>query len=251
MQDIDFLPIDYRQQHVQRRSQPWQIVVVFAFGLLVAAAVLGQYHRKRRAEAEMIAVLPQYEMAVQQNRRLAEVQSQLQQARANAELLTYLRHPWPRSQLLAAVLATLPDEITFGAVAITQEKIAQRTPSDNLPHVDKAAEDEAAAKLSAAQRDLKRLREECDQSQTVIRISGFTSDSAALHRYLGSLTKCDLFAKADLESLGSVETKSSASMQFRLTLIVCPGYGQANGPLPCGKAEAVRTAQNSPNGVRP
>jgi Tfp pilus assembly protein PilN len=245
MQDIDFLPIDYRQQHVQRRSQPWQIVVVLVFGLLVAVAALGQYHHKRRTEAELAAVLPQYDTAVRENRRLGEIQSQLHEARATAELLTYLRHPWPRSQLLAAVVAPLPDEITFNSVSIGREKSPLRASGEMPPRPDKVAEEEAAAKLTPAQRDLKHLREECDKTRTVIHISGVTNDNAALHRFLGSLTKCDLFAKADLESLGGgADTKGDAAMQFRLTLVVSPGYGQPNGPAQPGKAVALQTAGN-------
>ncbi len=37
MHNIDFLPIEYRQKHARRQSQPWQVIVagaiVAGFGL--------------------------------------------------------------------------------------------------------------------------------------------------------------------------------------------------------------------------
>ena len=48
MNEIDFLPIEYRQKHAQRQSQPWQVVASVAIIGLVAMAALTQNHRRRR-----------------------------------------------------------------------------------------------------------------------------------------------------------------------------------------------------------
>ena len=121
MQDIDFIPVHYRQKHIQRQSQLWRIVVVVLFAALLGGAAFIHHDLKRRVEQELATITSQYELAVSQNGQLAEIQSRLQTARTDAELFTYLRHPWPRTQLLAALLIPLPEEVTLQHVQIQRE----------------------------------------------------------------------------------------------------------------------------------
>ena len=129
MSDIDFLPIEYRQRVRQRQSQSWRIVVAAAMIGLVAAAAITQHYRWRRVRADLADVTPAYVAAVNLQSRLAGVQRQLDQARACAELYTYLRHPWPRTQLLTAMLGPLPEEITLQRVQILREPADASPPS--------------------------------------------------------------------------------------------------------------------------
>jgi hypothetical protein len=228
--DIDFLPSQYRQKHAQRQSRPWQLVVVIVFGLLLGAAALGYRHGRTQVEAELAAITPPYELAVSQNFQLNQMQPQLQKARSTAELLVYLRHPWPRTQLLVALLAPLPEEVVFEQLHIARERPPVQPLADHHPHPEKPLGEEELSKLTPADRDLRHFREECDKMQTVIHLSGTTAESGALHRYLSELGQNSLFAKANLDSLESLEGKGPAAMKFRATLIVRPGYGQPGGP---------------------
>ncbi len=230
MQDIDFLPYQYHQKHVRRQSQPWRIIVVVAFALLLVAGALSQRHRKLQAEEELAAVEPPYAVAVKQNDRLAGLQSELQAKRIDAELFTYLRHPWPRTQLVAALLAPLPEEITLQVLQITRERPQTQGTVLRRSRSETQAEEAADAKLAPAARDLKRLRGEFDEMVTVVVISGTTRESAALHRYLGELGGHSLFVKAELDSIESVETAGVETSEFRATLLVRPGYGLPDGP---------------------
>ncbi|MHC4181635.1 MAG: hypothetical protein ACYSWU_29440 [Planctomycetota bacterium] len=230
MQDIDFLPVQHRQKRVQRRSQPWRIVAVALFIALLATGALSQRARKRRAEKELAAIVPQYELAVGRNRRLAELRAQLDTARNAAELFTYLRHPWPRTQLLAALLAPLPEGITIEQLQITRQTPQDQAPAKRYSRRENEAEDDELAKLPPAARDLRRLRDEFDKATTVVVISGTTGDSGALHRYLGALGRASLFTKAELDSLESAEDGAARTPEFRATLVVRPGYGQPGGP---------------------
>ena len=82
MQDIDFLPVDYRQNRVERRWKPWRIVVVLCFAGLISAAALGQRHHRRQLETDLEAIGPQRARAEQQNARLTDLQSRLKEALA-------------------------------------------------------------------------------------------------------------------------------------------------------------------------
>jgi len=230
MQDIDFLPVEYRQKHARRQSTPWRIVVVVGFGVLVATAAIGQFGRRQIVQKKLATLDALYETAVSQNNQLAESQLKLQEVREFAELYTYLRHPWPRTGLLAAVAAPLPDAVTLTEVRIAKENSEGRLPSDRRSRADQKAEDEKLAALPPAVRDLKRLQAKCDAAPTRIFLFGTTTDSAAVHDFLGVLDRSDFFAKAELLSIESVEHSSDEDVQFQAILIVRPGYGQAGGP---------------------
>jgi len=233
MQNIDFLPDQYRRKHMERQSQPWHIVVMGAFAALLVVAILTQRHYRHKAEQELAAVLPQYELAMSQSCQLGEISSELQAATTTAELFTYLRHPWPRTQLLARLLAPLPDEITFEKLQIDRELPASSTPIRRRSFSE--AEESELAALSPAARDLKRLRDRFDNMETVVRISGTTGESSAVHRYLSALGDAPLFSEAELDRMESLDrgdlNSRGDSLQFEAALVVRPGYGQAGGPV--------------------
>ena len=204
MHDIDFLPVQYAQRRSRRQTQPWRVFVVLAFVALVAAAAVAQRSRRTSLEADLAAVEPAYELAMQQSRQLAAVQTRLQRLRSLAALYTYLQHPWPRTQLLLGVLEPLPEEVTFERVQIVREKPPVQATAERPARGENPLDEEQLAKLPPPERDLKRTRSTCDAMRTVIHLAGTTTDSASLHRYLGDLGKNGLFVKAELDSLESV-----------------------------------------------
>jgi hypothetical protein len=134
--------------------------------------------------------------------------------------------------LLVALLAPRPAEITLEQLRITREKPAVEAATERHLRTEKPSEEDDLSKLLPAERDLRHFREESDKMRTVIHIAGSTADSGALHRYLSELGKHNLFAKAELDSLESLESKGGAVIKFRATVVVRPGYGQPGGPTP-------------------
>lgn len=230
MQDIDFLPNEYRQRHAQRQSQPWQIFVAAAMlGLLVIAAGAQQY-RRHALRNDLKTLDPAYETAMKQKTRLEQLQKQYQTAKASAELYTYLRHPWPRTQLLSALVGPLPEAVTMEQLQIMRESGAA-APVDSRSPADKKAEEDRLKAAPPAQRDLTKLSAKVDPIETVIVMTGTTTDVAALHRYIAALDAMEIFDKAELDSVNSMETgKGQGAIQFRAILTVQPGYGQPGGP---------------------
>ena len=224
MLNIDFLPTEYRQRVRQRRSQSWGSVVAAAMVGLVAAAAITQHYRWRRVRADLDDVTPAYVAAVNVQSRLAEVQRQLDQARACMELYTYLRHPWPRTQLLAAMLGPLPDEITLQQVQILGEPAGVSSPAEARPAVEAKTQEASPASLLPAQRDLAKLRDRMDSARTMMILTGTAAGSSALHRYLGELDAVEIFDKAELDWFESVD--GGKSLRFQIVLGVQPGYGQ-------------------------
>ena len=103
MPNLDFLPTQYRQKHVQRKSQPWRIIIGVSFAVLLAAAALSHHFYRRHVEDELAAIMEPCDLAVSQAAKLAEIQAELSSARATAELYTYLCHPWSGMGVTSAV----------------------------------------------------------------------------------------------------------------------------------------------------
>jgi len=232
MRELDFLPVEYRQKYQRRQAQPWHIVATAAILTLLMIAALSQYYRRHRSIETLTALLPAYEDAVKLNNRLTEVQKQLSAATAEAELYTYLHHPWPRSRMLAALVEPLPPEITLQQVQIIREPKRMSGTAEPRPLQNEKAENEKLKSAPPALRDLAKLRSRCDATQTMMILLGTSRESNALHRYLSSLDATDFFDRAELDSFSSVgKGKEDAGIQFKAVLTVPPGYGQPGGPV--------------------
>ena len=236
MIDIDFLPVQYHQKNAYRQAKPWQIIVVTSFLGLVALLTISQNVHRRFVERQLSDLTAAYEMALGQERQLADVKAQLKRTESEAELITYLRHPWPKSQLLSAVLSRLPEEITLQQLQITREAENSAAASERRPAKVVGNSGDQQKIISPAERDLQTLQSQSDGKRIVIILTGATADSGALHHYLDEMQSHSLFAKAELGSVTSVGESSGAAIQFHAKLVVKPGYGQAGSPIDEQKA---------------
>jgi len=247
MNDIDFLPIEYREKHAQRQSQPWQAFVAAAIVGLVAVAFLVQHYRRHFVQSDLAVIAPVYNAALEQQNRLADAQKQLEAAKANAELYTYLRHPWPRSQLLTALIEPLPDSITLQEVQILREPAPVAPPAGAPPEAPKAptdakAEAERIKELPPAARDLLNLANKLNPMQTTIVLVGTAGEIAPLHRYIGDLDAKEIFEKVELDCINRIDNdKLGGGLHFRAVLTVQPGYGQPGGPVQPVKGTLAQT----------
>jgi hypothetical protein len=250
MKDIDFLPVEFRLEYARRQQRSRKICIVVSFFGLLASVASSQYFLRGKAQRQLREFMPQYNLTVCQDNQLTELQARLQPIRATAELNTYLRHPWPRTQLLAALLKPLPREIVLHEVRIAREA-AKSIETPGMARPDAKAEADSNAKLSPAARDLKWLRGNFDKATTLITITGFTTETALLHRYLGDLGKQDLFSAVDLLSIGRLPGEMANRLRFSVTVSVRPAYGQPGGPgRPKENSVASATAPHN-NGNRP
>ena len=228
MKDIDFLPARYRERGAHRRSQYWRIVVLVTFGGLICAAVIGQYGIRRNVEQQADIARAQHAAAMNEANRLARLELETKPLRLQAELLTFLRHPWPVTRIVSQVLAPLPDSITLTKLQVDREQVASA--AAGVPIVSEASQPAAAVATIPAERDLQRFRQEADQSQVVVTLEGTAEDEVSLHVYLGQLAAAGLFAKAELSSIESEVSDAGNVARFRARLVVRAGYGQQGGP---------------------
>ena len=221
MQDIDFLPPQYRERNAARRSQLWLLSVAAMFALGVATTAAGQHFLRRSVVKELDGIQLRYDAAKSRASQLEDLGRQLQSSHEAAALYTYLQFPWPTSQLIAEVVDPLPDSIALAELVVNQNEV---TPTQRRG----GSAVQASEATPGARQDLDRLQQRFGQQAASVALEGRALDVTALHRYVAALGKSPLFASAKLESLESNPRDEATS--FSLKLLVAAGYGQRLAP---------------------
>jgi Tfp pilus assembly protein PilN len=247
--EVDFLPASYRQQSVHRKANVWRLLIGGGFAAALVVSFVYQQLMYRHIAGQLDDLQPAFEQAQALSLRLAAIQTDLKTATYQAELFTYLRHPWPRTQLLSAALRRLPDCVTLSEIHIAHSQSTTNDPvANHLPN--KSKDDAEAKKLDPAERDLRHLREEAAARDTSLVLSGITSDTAALERYLVALGEEKLFVKVEMTSLEANAEQRSGTWRFSARLRIRPGYGQPGGPESTDTKSADRRMEATLQPVR-
>ncbi len=227
MKDIDFLPFRYRERSALRRARVWRAVMVCCLAGFVAVVALAQHALRRPIERQLITVHAQYPAAVVAANRVDQLQKDLTEIEGFAAMYTYLRHPWPVTQLLTSLTNPLPDSVVIVEITFDRKPTGQ-TP---LPATGNPPTTQPASAAEAAKRDLERLRSQQDGIGTAVHVTGITSDATNLHGYVSRLAPSPLFTAAKIESLEVITSEAGvAGSRFKLRLLVRPGFGQPGGP---------------------
>jgi hypothetical protein len=228
--EVDFLPARFREQQVQRRVTGWQIAVVAAFAGLMGSTAWLQHRTLSRLEASVSRVRAEHDTATRTARELGGLQQQLSTLDAHAALYTFLRYPWPRTQIVTAVLRSIPRDITIDEINIARENTARAAvPSNRQADTVPPGEREEPAPPVA---DLQKLRQDAEATETVVSVVGRTSDVAALHHYLEQVAEESLIARATIHSLERSEDDGEVKVKFEAKIIVRKGYVRPTGPPP-------------------
>ena len=208
MHDVDFLPAKYRDLGARRNITLSRVVVVGIFALAIVGAAIMQYQSSKRLIAELDSVAPLHDEAVRISQEFKATSAEVESEQKVAALVTYMRHPWPRTQILSAVMRPLPATISLDRVAISHQVAelnkAAMQPTGRKKRASRREAEADTAKLSPAERDLKNLREQSDKMQTVVTVTGHTQDRTAMYYYLSRLGESELIVKAELKLLESV-----------------------------------------------
>ena len=233
MNDIDFLPSRFRESRIKRQARVWGLSLIVAFGGVIIAAFLGQRVVRYQADHELREVEQDYLQAQAAQQMLVQIEGDVRRVAVEAELHTFLKHPWPRTQILRRVTTPLPTAVTLERLRIGREEAKQAQAL--LPGVIAPTETAAAKPVASgtpAERDLKQLRETCDARRMIVELVGYTTDLTSLHIYLNALANDKCFSQAELTSIQSVERATERRSQFTARLVIAPGYGQRGGPDP-------------------
>lgn len=253
MQDIDFLPQRYREAHADRSSHIWRVVIVAVVAAVISSTA-GLQIRRRAQLREHVGLARANLLAVRgQSAELPELERRMQHDEIESQLHTYLRHPWPKTQVLAALVRPLPEAISLTSIRIGRENAAASSVL-SAEHIAAPGAPPSAPtpETPSAKEDLELLRKQFDGPRTVIHFAGNSQDAVALHHYLAELGRCDLLVDPELLSVqsstessaeGTPATKDQASVStrsFSARVYLRASFGQPNGPT----ADELRPASS-------
>lgn len=230
MKDINFLPQRYYERDAAKFASWWRLLVVWLFGAAICSAAVYQYRLYLTLQEELAEVDSCHEVVLALQSRLQRAVDETAAEDRKATLLMYLRHPWPRTQIISSITSRLPESVAFRELRLGRATGSQgavggfgsTSQAENTPAIPKNA--------SASERDLSRLRETFDRHRLLAEVEGSASDLTALHAYVAELRKCRLFDKVELVSLENEGHSGKSAAQFRLRLQLKFGYGQIGGP---------------------
>ena len=238
MHDIDFLPAGYRELNARRMHRLWHLMLAGVLLACGATATSFQLWRSFEILDDIAQVQTAYDETVALSTRLAQTQARLDAQRIEARLIAYLAHPWPKSQVMAAILRPMNDAITLEEIRVAREPISAAAGTNRklpAPALAPLVAGDAPRK-APAERDLAALQAEFDATRMVVHLTGVTHEGIELYEYMAALTHDPLVEKAELSSLESNnknETPGIKSLsKFQARILIRPGYGQPRGPAP-------------------
>jgi hypothetical protein len=237
--EIDFLPESYRQRSMHRRAYWWRIAAAACIVGFFSLTSLWQQRQFANAQAKLADVETKYAEAAGKNANLAQLSATLEAERKLAELLTFLRHRWPRTQILAAIVEPLPDTVVLAEFQLGSEEA-----QGNQPPAIALSEAKTPPPTRSARQanDLSQLLHESARQRHWVALVGTADDAAILHAYLAQLGTNQLFERVDLQSLESLTKDpgvkgAAATMRFTARAYLRPGHGE-EVPLPTSPADA-------------
>jgi hypothetical protein len=224
-QAIDFLPDHYRERRKQRRVRWWWATIVCLFGGIVLATASLQWLNVQRVKRELQHLETQCAAFRQLDQQLLELESKAAGLSHSANLYTFLKHPWPRTQILAAVVHPLPREVQLTSIRISEALVAKK----NAPAAPEATAEQAKPAHPAIA-DLQQLHDTHEAQRIVVLIEGSVKDAETLHQYLEALGNQPLVAEARLNSMESRKLETHSLVVFQLHVTVKSGHGLSDGP---------------------
>ncbi len=233
MQTIDFLPEHYREQRKQRRVRWWWALVVCLFGGIVGAAFSLQWLSVQRIKRELSQLETQAVTFRQLDQHLLELEAKILAQSHSANLYTFLKHPWPRTQILAAVVQPLLRQVELSSLRINESFVPKMNATIAPPEASSAASPPAHPAIA----DLQQLYDTHESQRVVVTIEGTAQEVEPVHDYLAALGRHPLIAEARLNSLEMRKLETHSLVVFQLQLTVKPGHGLSDGPT--GPLESI------------
>jgi hypothetical protein len=226
MQTIDFLPEHYRERRKQRRVRYWWALIVCMFGGIVIGTGSLQWFSVLKIKHELNHLEMQVATFRQLDQQLLALETNVAAASHSANLYTFLQHPWPRTQILAAVVQPLPVEMELTSIRIAESLIAKAPQPAPTPEADA----EAAPPPHPAVADLQQLHNTHEAQRVVVMIEGAAQEVEHLHNYLDALGRHPLVAEARLNSMETRKFDTHSLVVFQLQLTIKSGHGLSDGP---------------------
>ncbi len=249
IQDVDFLPLSYRQMQVRRRSTVWRRAAMALFVLLIALGSVGQYRSRLNLERARAKLKESSQRMLSQLDDPAGLQQKIARLDARANLLTFLRIRVPPTRLLFGITNSLPQYVNLSNIDVKFEPLtASPLPAGGLaaPATPQAA---PVAPALPQDKDLADLKKTAEAEAVFVAIIGTAPHDNAIARYIAALQRTGLFAEVHLQFTDQLQLNDDVLRRFAMRLKVKqPGreapatFDPASLPAPVATAPGTHPA---------
>ncbi len=218
VQDIDFLPEEYKARCEQRRRQFWRRVVLVC--MLLGIVVGWWQQRTRRLELEARRDQLQAEAAATLARLGSpdRLKRQLERRNTEANLIALLKLRPSFSRVLKALVAALPSYVSLTECTLDLTESGSRDLAARPPTTS-GNQDAKAQRRSPAEQDLSELRETLRRQQLQATVQGLAPDDLAVYAYIRALLETGLFEKVQLAYTEAYEYGEYRLRSFKLLAV--------------------------------
>lgn len=217
--EIEFLPKKYREKRKGHNFQVSRILLIVILVASMSAVLLYQLAALHSVNLQVAALDGQHEKVMQLMQEVELRRAEVAVKRHHAKLLTFLDHPYPKSQIIAAIANPLPTEITITRLQVSVEQMAG---NHAKPPSEKGKE---APKGHPMELDLKQLIDETKARRCTVEVEGTTDDTSCLYTFLASLHQAEIIESAKIESIDPHQkTDGSEFSNFTAHVKIKRGY---------------------------
>lgn len=228
IQDINFLPVKYRQMRLSRQQKVWRRGILAVFLALVVAGVAGQRQTRSHLTQTRNNLRADADRLTSQLLDPQQLRDEVTRLDGQANVLACLRLRVPPTRILSAVTNTLPGFVNLTDFDMKFEPLPA---APVAPGKQPAPSDQptAAVEQLAAVKDLTTLLKERDENALFVNLGGIAPDDIAIAAYLASLQKTGVFADVTLLFTDQHAVETSNLRRFGVRLRVHkPGWQEVS-----------------------
>jgi len=195
MKEIDFLPKAYHDRMLRENVRISRSMIIAVLLISAAVPTVFQVTSLLRLRSQQAALESDYLKVKELEQQAQQIRIEVEQQSHHARLLTFLRTPYSRSHILAAIARPMPEEIVITNLRLHNRSGQQRSRSsgnEEEQNNQSAIPYQADLQVLIAQERIKRC---------TIQIEGTTQDTSALYTFLADLHKSQIIQATKIISI--------------------------------------------------
>ncbi|GAB4140166.1 MAG: hypothetical protein Tsb009_09380 [Planctomycetaceae bacterium] len=234
IQNIDFLPQNYRRKKKHKHSLRWRRVILVLFFALAVAGSLRQRQTRTEVEKQRDLLRSQVASLEKQLTNPQILHARIEHLDRVASLRANLKINTQPTSLLTSITTKLPRH-----VSLTEYQHIVETKRQNRTGLQKPRQRSTspAASLAAEEKDLKELSQKQKHQVVSVFIKGLAKDDFSISRFLNRLQSDAAFQEVQLLYTGEETFQNWPMRGFRIRL-------QIRQPAPQQKTNQLAALEN-------
>ncbi|MEW4451309.1 hypothetical protein AB1L30_01360 [Bremerella sp. JC817] len=237
LHEIEFLPKKYREKRTRSSSNISRLVLAAVVVGVMVTVVIFQLAKLHTLNVQVASLDKQHERISQLMQEVDRKRAEVTALRHHANLLAFMDHPYPKSQVIASITNPLPADIVLTRIQLTTQQTG--------PPVVRGAKEKGSVepKGDPLKGDLEKLITELRNERCSIELEGTTRDSSLLYQFLADLHQSEVVESAKIESIDPQQNPDgSESSTFTAHVRIKRGHFAAFEHL---LGQALSTANSS------